>query len=112
MRDTHHMKKGDSLQDLIVRCYDRDGLPMDLTNASEVRIIMREAGGTVNEFEGLCEIEAPRTGEAYPSRVRGPNHVIDDAGAFWSYFRAQYPTKQKRVPSKGYLTVEVERGFE
>lgn len=111
---THRAKQGDSLQDLVVRCYDRDGEPMDLTNASDVTIYMREVGAATNKFSGLCEIEAAREGESYPSRVRGPNSsaALDEPGTYSCYLKATYPTKTKRMPSNGFFSVEVEPNFE
>lgn len=106
------MKRGDSLEELEVQLFDRDQEPMNLTDASRVAIYIEVYGNTMPEVaDGQCVI-LPAGTEAYPSRIRGPDVTMDDAGSFQAYFKVTYPTGPKRVPSDGYLSIAVGKNFE
>ena len=113
-KDKYTAREGDSLADLEVRLLDRDKLPMDLTNASEVRIYLRKSDGTANKYEGAMEAIPAQGTEEYSQRVRGPNvtTALDEVGTYFCYFKVQYPTKAKRVPSDDFFVIEVKENWE
>ena len=107
-RTKYTAKKGDSLQDLEMRLYDRDELPMDLTNASEVRLYMQDARSGTAAPNYAMEVLPAQADETYPQRIRGTNTPLATAGTFFCYVKATYPTKTKRVPSDRFFSIEVE----
>lgn len=105
-------KAGDSLSDLEVRLIDRKRKPLDLTNATSVLLYVRNWRESTNDIDGeACEIQGADVEEEYPQRVKGPNVELE-IGQYSAYFKVLYGSVAKRVPSKGYFTVEVESSLE
>ncbi len=105
----YSLKAGDLLSDLEVRLEDRNGSNMDLTSATGVFVFVRAYGATTNAVGGeVCEVKNPRSA----GLIVGPPVPLVLPGDYQAYFRVAFGASAKRVPSAGYLLVNVERGFE
>ncbi len=101
-------KRGDLLSDLEVGLLDRDDAALDLSAATEVRIYMRAHRSSTNIVDGeLCSVP-----DAAGGLVKAPAIPLEVAGNFLAYFKVAFGSEPKRVPSQGYLTVEVQDSFE
>lgn len=84
-------------------------MALDLTNATSVLLYLRRSGATTNTVDGLtCSIELPRTS----GRVTGPAQSMTTSGDYEGYFKVNYGSESKRIPSKGLVFVNVENNYE
>ncbi len=104
------IEKGTTLSTLEVQLTDRDGLKLDLTTATSVLFYLRSSGplGATVINGASCPMRTPLT----DGKVGGPTNVLSTAGRYLGYFVVAFPGAiTKRVPSSGYLLVEVEETF-
>lgn len=106
-----YIKQGDTLPPILAILKDGTDAVLDLTAATEVKLLLRGPGG---DFERTMEIEDPPlagrvrydlTLEDWTPLVEGDPALR--AGSYRAEFQVTYPEGVLTIPTRGHMSLEI-----